>query len=62
MRGREWNEKGMEITLSLSQVIRDSWSAAKRIFGDAKALKKLREEAENGANVETLRRLIQAAF
>ncbi|KAF8366795.1 msh-6 [Pristionchus pacificus] len=43
-------------------VIRDSWSAAKRIFGDAKALKKLREEAENGANVETLRRLIQAAF
>lgn len=43
-------------------VIGDSWRAAKRTFGDEKTLKKLREAAENGESVETLRRLIEAAF
>ncbi|GMR53872.1 hypothetical protein PMAYCL1PPCAC_24067, partial [Pristionchus mayeri] len=43
-------------------VIADSWRAAKRTFGDQKTLKKLKEEAERGASVETLRRLIETAF
>ncbi|GMT28784.1 hypothetical protein PFISCL1PPCAC_20081, partial [Pristionchus fissidentatus] len=43
-------------------VIRNAWHAAKKTFGDAKGLLKLREAAERNESVEQLRKLMAAAF